>query len=52
MEGLAMDELKNALETLRYQSDAFPREAFRMIRAHKEEALPYLRTAVDRAIQA
>lgn len=47
-----MDELKNALETLRYQSDAFPREAFRVIRAHKEEALPYLRTAVDRAIQA
>ena len=47
-----MDELKNALESRRDQSDAFPREAFRVIRAHKEEALPYLRTAVDRAIQA
>lgn len=46
-----MSEVKKAIEEITYASEKFPRKTFRVITANKEEALPYLREAVDRAIR-
>lgn len=45
-----MSEVLNAIEEIAYRSEKFPEEAFRVITANKEEAIPYLREAVDCAI--
>ena len=45
-----MNEIQKAIEEITYKSEKFPTEAFRVITANKEEAIPYLREAVDCAI--
>lgn len=45
-----MSEVQKAIEEITYRSKKFPEEAFRVITANKEEAIPYLREAVDCAI--
>lgn len=45
-----MGEVQRAIEEITYWSDSFPEEPFRVIGANKEEAIPYLREAIDRAI--
>lgn len=42
-----MNQLKKAIEEITYSSNIFPEEAFRVITANKEEAIPYLREAVE-----
>ena len=46
-----MDELQLALDTLKNRTLAFPEQAFKVITAAQEAALPYLRAAVDRAVR-
>lgn len=45
-----MNEIQNAIKEITYRSEKFPKEAFRIITANKEKAIPYLREAVDCAI--
>ncbi|MBD5546472.1 MAG: DUF1186 domain-containing protein [Lachnospiraceae bacterium] len=45
-----MNEVQKAIEEITYMSEKFPEEAFRIIISNKEEAIPYLREAVDCAI--
>lgn len=45
-----MGKVQKAIEEITYRSKKFPEEAFRVITANKEEAVPYLREAVDDAI--
>ena len=40
-----MDELQLALDTLKNRTLAFPEQAFKVITAAQEAALPYLRAA-------
>lgn len=42
-----MDMLQKAIEEITYFSDIFPEEEFQVITANKEEAVPYLREAVE-----
>ncbi len=44
------DIVQKAIENITWQSQKFPKKEFETICANKEEALPYLRSAVDRAI--
>ncbi len=46
-----MDELQLALDILKNRTLAFPEQAFKVITADQEAALPYLRAAVDRAVR-
>ncbi len=46
-----MGELQKAIETITYRSNIFPKKEFRVITENQEEALPYLRAALDKAIQ-
>ena len=46
-----MSEVQRAIESLTYAIGRFPAEEIKIIREHKEEALPYLREAVDKAIR-
>lgn len=46
-----MCELKKAIEEITYENKKFPKKAFEIIRQHKEEALPYLRGAIEKAIE-
>ena len=46
-----MSELQKAIETISYESRRFPAEAFQIISEHREEALPYLRGAIEKAIE-
>lgn len=46
-----MNELQKAIEAISYESTKFPKEAFRIISENKREALPYLRGAIDKAIE-
>ena len=46
-----MNELQKAIEAISYESTKFPEEAFRIISENKREALPYLRRAIDKAIE-
>lgn len=46
-----MDELQLALDILKNRTLAFPEQAFKVITADQEAALPYLRAAIDRAVR-
>lgn len=46
-----MSELQKALEEITYVSTKFPQKAFEVITANKEEAIPYLRSAIEKAIE-
>lgn len=46
-----MDELQKALEKISYESTKFPEEAFQIITANREKAIPYLRSAIEKAIE-
>lgn len=46
-----MSELQKAIEEITYVSKKFPKRAFEIISANKEEALPYLRGALEKAIE-
>lgn len=45
-----MSEVKKAIEEITHLSDPFPKDAFQVITDNREEALPYLRKAIDDAI--
>lgn len=44
------DTVQKAIENITQYSTKFPQKEFDIIRANKEEAIPYLRSAIDRAI--
>lgn len=46
---MKMDELQKAIEDITYENKKIPKNAFQVIRANREEAIPYLRRAVARA---
>lgn len=46
-----MNELQKAIEAISYESKRFPEEAFKIIKANKEEALPFLRGAIKKVIE-
>ena len=45
-----MSNVQRAIESLTYAIGRFPAEEIQVIRENKEEALPYLRKAIDKAI--
>lgn len=45
-----MSEVKKAIKEITYLTDAFPEKAFQIITVNKEEAIPYLREAVEYAL--
>lgn len=46
-----MSELQKAIEEITYASKKFPQEAFDVITANKDEVIPYLRSAIEKAIE-
>ena len=46
-----MSELKKAIEEITYVSKKFPKKAWEMVVENKEEAIPYLRSAIEKALQ-
>lgn len=46
-----MNQLQKAIEEITHFSNIFPEEAFRVITANKEEAISYLREAVEYALR-
>ena len=46
-----MDELKKAIEEITYFSRKFPDKAWKIILKNKEEAIPYLRSAIEKALE-
>lgn len=46
-----MNEPEKAIEKITYRSTVFPEKEFRVITEHAEEAKPYLREALDKAIR-
>lgn len=46
-----MGEVQRAMKEITYRSDKFPEEAFRIITANREKAIPYLREAINNAIR-
>lgn len=46
-----MNEVQKAIEEITYMTKKFPEEAFQVITSNKEEAIPYLREAVDCALR-
>lgn len=46
-----MNELQKAFERIAYENKKFPQEALEIIIANKEEAIPYLRNAVEKAME-
>ena len=46
-----MSELTKTIEEITYLSDRFPEKAFKVITENKEEAIPYLRKAVEYAFE-
>ena len=46
-----MDELKKAIEEITYFSRKFPNKAWKIILKNKEEAIPYLRSAIEKALE-
>lgn len=46
-----MNELQKAIERITYEDKKFPQEALEVIIANKEEAIPYLRNAVEKAME-
>lgn len=49
--GKRMELLTKAMEEITYSSRKFPEEAFQVISEHREEALPYLYEALEKAIK-
>lgn len=47
-----MDKVESAITELSHRSQAFPKEAFRVITENKEEAIPYLRNSLEKAIHS
>lgn len=45
-----MEKLLKAIENITYRTSKFPKEDFRIITAHKEKAIPYLREAIQKAL--
>jgi hypothetical protein len=50
MEERNMSELQKAIEEITYVSKKFPGKAFEIISANRKEALPYLRSALEKAV--
>lgn len=46
-----MGELEKAIEEITYECEKFPGRALRTIVEHREEAVPYLRGAVEKALR-
>ena len=46
-----MSELQKAIEAISYESTHFPKEAFEVIAANKDMAIPYLHAALKKAIE-
>lgn len=46
-----MSELKKAIEEITYVSKKFPNKAWEIVVANKEEAIPYLRSAIEKALE-
>ena len=46
-----MSGLQKAIEEITYVSKKFPQKAFNVVTANREEALPYLRSALEKAIE-
>lgn len=46
-----MEELKRAIEGITYFSKTFPKEELELIGANRDEAIPYLRNAVEKAVK-
>lgn len=44
------ERITKAIEEITYLTDYFPEKAFQVIMANKEEAIPYLREAVEYAL--
>lgn len=45
-----MSTIQKAIEEITYTTKRFPKEPFAVIQAHAEEAIPYLRKAIEKAI--
>lgn len=43
-------DLQEAIEKITYRSDKFPKKEFEIIRRQRDEAIPYLRQAVEKAV--
>lgn len=50
MEERNISELQKAIEEISYVSKKFPGKAFEIISANRKEALPYLRSALEKAV--
>lgn len=46
-----MEELQKAIENITYTGKKFPKEELELIGANRDEAIPYLRSAVEKAIE-
>ncbi len=46
-----MSELLKSIEKMKYEGKKFPKEELEFIIKHKEEALPYLRAAIEKVIE-
>lgn len=46
-----MEELQKAIENITYYSRKFPKEELELIGANRDEAIPYLRDAVEKAVK-
>ncbi|MDE7479178.1 MAG: DUF1186 domain-containing protein [Lachnospiraceae bacterium] len=46
-----MEQIQKAIENITYYSDKFPKKEFEVISANKDVAIPYLRSAVEKAIK-
>ena len=46
-----MDELQKAIQKISYKSKKFPKEEFRIITEKKDKSIPYLRSAIEKAIE-
>ena len=45
-----MSDLRTAIAKITYVNKAFPGEALKVITENKEEAIPYLRDAIEKAV--
>ena len=46
-----MSQLQQAIQEITYRSRKFPKKAFEIISANREEALPYLRGAIEKVLE-
>ena len=45
-----MTKVEQAIQEITYRTKKFPGEAFKIISENKKEALPYLRSAIEKAL--